>query len=81
MNITEKQPLRMKVFDTKENTNITYQTLKDSVAEAVEFYVIGMEKKVDSNPNIIYMRQTYYNVVEIKWKNGSISYKVFSPII
>lgn len=81
MKIIETKTLKMKVLDTKSNTSNIYESLKDSVEEAVEFYVIGMEKKVDNNKNIRYMRQIHRNIVEIKWKNGISTYRIFSPII
>lgn len=79
MKIIETKTLKMTVFDTKSNTSNIYESHKDSVEEAVENYVISREKETDNNPNIKYMRQTFYNVVETAFKNGEVSYKVFAP--
>lgn len=81
MKIIETKTLKMKVLDTKSNTSNIYESHKDSVEEAVENYVISREKETDNNPYIKYMRQIHCNVVEIKWKNGISTYRIFSPII
>lgn len=63
------------VFETKHNNSFCKTIWGSCLKEAVD-----NEVRLDWDKEVMSVKHTHYNVLEFRYKDGTISYSVYSPI-
>lgn len=63
------------VFESKYNNSFCKTIIGNCLEEAVDD-----EVRIDWESDVMSVKHTHYNVLEFRYKDGTISYSVYSPI-